>query len=106
MNRVVKAILSKISEPVTHEDWVNFLERVEYSINNTVHSTTKETPSKLLFGVAQRGEFIDRFTEYLETKVANIRQSFEVLRSSAAKNLKNIVREKPLNKKGRQLNIH
>jgi len=42
------------------------LNRVEYAINNSIHSSTKQTPSILLFGVAQRGPQIDTLTEYLE----------------------------------------
>lgn len=68
VNRVIKAMLAKISEPVHHSDWAKLLTRVEYAINNSVHSVTKETPSRLLFGVNQRGREIDALSEYLDDK--------------------------------------
>lgn len=43
VNRILKAMLAKLTEPVGHSDWVNKLVDVEYAINNTVHSTTKNT---------------------------------------------------------------
>lgn len=45
--------------------------QVERAINNSVHSTTKQMPSKLLFGVEQRGEAVDEQTEYLEAYATN-----------------------------------
>jgi len=38
-------------------------------INNSVHKTTNEPPSKLLFGVKQRGKLVDAIQEYVETHV-------------------------------------
>ena len=40
--------------------------QVEFSINNTVHCTTKQTRSILLFGVEQQGDIVDELTEYLD----------------------------------------
>lgn len=68
VNRVIKAMLSKLSEPIEHSDWANKLSEVEYAINNTTHSSTKESPSKLLFGVDQRGKVVDELTEYLDDR--------------------------------------
>lgn len=68
VHRVIKTMLAKISEPIQHSDWSKLLTRVEYAINNSVHSVTKETPSKLLFGVNQRGKDIDALSEFLENK--------------------------------------
>lgn len=66
VNRVMKSMLGKLSEPLNHADWSKRLLQVEAAINNSIHSVTKQTPSKLLFGVEQRGEFIDELTEYLD----------------------------------------
>jgi len=66
VNRTVKAILAKITEPIRHEDWSKLLAKAEYAINNSIHSTTKELPAVLLLGVQQRGCNIDALTEYLE----------------------------------------
>lgn len=69
VNRVLKTMLGKLSEPMNHADWSSKLLLVEHAINNSVHSTTKQTPSKLLFGIEQRGEIIDKLTEYLDARV-------------------------------------
>lgn len=61
-------MLSKVTEPIAHANWSTKLSEIEFGINNSVHATTKETPSKLLFGVNQRGVIIDQLTEYLEDK--------------------------------------
>lgn len=68
VNRVIKSMLGKLSEPMNHGDWSNQLLRVEYAINNTTHSTTGQTPSMLMFGVEQRGEIVEQLTEYLNEK--------------------------------------
>lgn len=68
VNRVMKAMLGKLSDPINHDDWSNQLLQVEYAINNTTHSTTRQTPSMMLFGVEQRGEAVERLTEYLTEK--------------------------------------
>lgn len=55
VNRVLKSMLSKLTEHITHADWVSKLVIVEYALNNTMHATTRKSPSLLLFGVEQRG---------------------------------------------------
>lgn len=65
VNRVLKAMLAKLTEPINHADWKKRLLDVEFAINNTVYCTTQKTPSQLLFGVEQRGKNIDELTEYL-----------------------------------------
>lgn len=72
VNRVIKAMLSKISDPIQHSNWSKLLTRVEYAINNSVHSVTKETPSRLLFGVGQRGREVDALSEFLESRHPNV----------------------------------
>lgn len=71
VNRTLKAMLSKLSEPLAHSDWVRQLAQVEYALNNTVQRSTKTPPSILLFGVLQRGDNVDRLTEYLDEKNVN-----------------------------------
>lgn len=68
VNRVMGRMLGKLSNPVNQADWSRLLSRVEYAINNSVHSSTEQTPSKLLFGINQRGPEIDELTEFLETQ--------------------------------------
>lgn len=66
VNRTVKAMLGKLTEPVNHADWTQKLRTIEYALNNTKHSTTGYSPSELLFGTQQRGNIPDELTEYLE----------------------------------------
>lgn len=68
VNRVLKSMLAKLSEPIQHSDWTKMLTRVEFALNNSVHSSTGHTPCQLLFGVSQRGLEVDMLTEHLEEK--------------------------------------
>lgn len=92
INRIIKSMISKISEPIQHSDWYKLLTKVEYAINNSVHSTTNQTPAMLLFGVSQRSLQIGTLTEYLEDKGETSRDldglrniSFENLKTSQSK---------------------
>ena len=77
--------LAKLVELVCQADWSKHLTRVEYALNNTVHSTTKKLPSELLFGVAQRGPEVDSLTEYLEEKLPeNSVRCLNTIRKSAS----------------------
>lgn len=86
VNRTLKSILSKISEPIQHSDWAKLLIRVEYALNNSVHSSTRKTPCHLLFGVDQRGLEIDQLTEYLEDKRNSVRD-LDKLRADASEQI-------------------
>ena len=83
VNRVLTAMLGKISNPVNHADWSRLLTNVEHAINNTVHSTTQQMPSVLLFGIPQRGRIVDELTEYLEDRTV-IPVDIAVARSEAS----------------------
>lgn len=84
VNRVLKSMLGKLSEPLKHADWSKRLLQVEAAINNSIHSITKQSPSMLLFGVEQRSEFIDELTEYLDAeKVTNNRRDLEKMRAES-----------------------
>lgn len=63
-------MLGKLSEPISHADWPHKLLQAEHALNNSVHSTTKQTPSDMLFSVRQRGQVIDELTENLEARVS------------------------------------
>lgn len=84
VNRVIKPMLGKLSEPISHADWSLKLRQVEYALNNSIHSTTQRTPSELLFGVSQRGVVIDELTEYLENKTERFPDLAEI-RNEASK---------------------
>jgi hypothetical protein len=82
-NRVLKAMLGKLTEPTQHADWVKLLGHAEFAINNSTHSTTGETPSDLLFGVRQRGPVVDGLGELLEGEKTLDRDLIQI-RSEAA----------------------
>lgn len=88
VNRVLTPMISKSVEPVRQSDWPQLLTRVEFALNNTVHSTTKHTPSELLFGVLQRGPTVDPLTEHLEEKLISTKaRCLDEIRDSAAKSI-------------------
>lgn len=69
VNRVMGRMLGKITNPINQADWSRLLSKIEFAINNSVHSSTGETPSKLLFGVDQRGPEVDELTEHLSANI-------------------------------------
>uniref|UniRef100_A0A182XQ20 Integrase catalytic domain-containing protein n=1 Tax=Anopheles quadriannulatus TaxID=34691 RepID=A0A182XQ20_ANOQN len=54
VNRVLRPMLSKTTDPYDHSDWSTKLRALEFALNNTVHSSTCFTPSMLLFGTDQQ----------------------------------------------------
>lgn len=66
VNRVLKNMLGKLTEPTQNADWTKKLREVEYALNNTVSRSIGTTPSKLLFGVEQKGPEVDLLSEYLD----------------------------------------
>lgn len=68
VNRVLKNTLGKMSSPINHADWSHKLTQIEYAMNNSKHATTKETPSRLMFGAEQRGKLVDELTEFLASR--------------------------------------
>lgn len=61
-NRMLAPMLGKLYEG---KDWHKSLDEIEFAINNTVNRATGETPSRLLFGVEQRGKIVDAVREYV-----------------------------------------
>lgn len=61
-------MLGRLREPISHADWSMKLLQVEYALNTSVHSTTIQTPSEIMFGVRQRGDTIYELTEYIVGK--------------------------------------
>lgn len=88
VNRVLTAMMSKITEPVNHSDWAKMLDEVEFALNNSIHSSTKKTASQLLFGVDQRGKIIDELTEFLQEKQSEgINRDIEEIRGRASEEI-------------------
>lgn len=88
VNRVLTPLMSKSCKRYGHADWSHTIHKAEYILNNTVHTTTKDTPSTLLFGVAQRGETIDELTEHLEERNTVVDRDLSLLREKASENIK------------------
>lgn len=61
-NRMLAPMLGKLYEG---KDWHKSLDEIEFAVNNTVNRATGETPSRLLFGVEQRGKIVDAVREYV-----------------------------------------
>ncbi|KAK9711053.1 hypothetical protein QE152_g25688 [Popillia japonica] len=79
-NRVITSMLAKI---VTEQDrWDEALDQVEFNLNNTVNKSTGDTPSKLLFGIHQRGKTEDHLREAIGREEG--RRDFPVRREIAA----------------------
>jgi len=62
-------MLGKLTDSEKNKNWCKIITDVEHAINNTINKSTAQSPSKLLFGVRQRGKTIDGIAEYLEAKV-------------------------------------
>lgn len=84
-NKVIKAMLGKMTEPVQHADWAKVLTHAEFAINNSKHATTGIPPAELLFGTSQRGITVDRLTEFIaEKREKQPTPDLDKLRSTAA----------------------
>lgn len=79
-NRVITPMLAKLSE--TPAKWDQVVKDVEHAINNTVSRATGETPSRLLFGVEQRGKPNDLLRDLVEIDV-NTERDLDRLRHDA-----------------------
>lgn len=59
VNRTLVGMLGKLANPIDHADWAKMLPKIEFAINNSIHSVTKFSPCQLLFGTNQKGEEMD-----------------------------------------------
>jgi hypothetical protein len=88
VNRVLKNMLGKLTEPLQHSDWTIQLKHVEYAINNTIQKSVGTSPSQLLFGVNQKGPSVDYLTEFLDDQeIITTDRDLESIRSSASANI-------------------
>jgi len=65
INRTILPMIAKVADE-RNTPWYNVLRDIEFTCNNTVSRATNESPSKLLFGVSQRGNVIDELRDALE----------------------------------------
>lgn len=56
-------MLSKITDVA--ESWDLHLSKVEFFLNNTLSRSIQNTPSRLLFGVDQKGELSDKLKDFV-----------------------------------------
>jgi len=59
-------MIAKLAGPESGLHWDNAIEKLEYSINNTLHISIKQRPSEALFAITQRGEVCGELTKRLE----------------------------------------
>ncbi|KAL4085336.1 hypothetical protein QTP88_012457 [Uroleucon formosanum] len=85
VNKSIIPMLAKLTELTSR--WDRVLQKVEFAINNTVHSSTGQSPSILLFGVHQVGEINDEIRRILENNVTDNPREMEVLRTKAAERI-------------------
>lgn len=88
VNRTMTPMIAKLIDKPNKKFWVEVLSDVEFALNNTIVKSIKTTPSKLLFGLEQRGEVNDKIAEYLNEFVwdeDNI--NFEESRQRAQNNI-------------------
>lgn len=64
INRILGPLLAKIVDNSIGKYWYKVLTEAEFSINNTMNKSIGDTPSRLLFGINQRGPSIDGIKEY------------------------------------------
>ncbi|KAL4091735.1 hypothetical protein QTP88_026382 [Uroleucon formosanum] len=64
VNRSIVPMLAKVTEP--NDEWDRGMYKVEFAINNTVHRSTRQTTSRLLFGINQVGDVSDELRHMLE----------------------------------------
>lgn len=64
-------MLAKLRDNHNSLYWDRVLPQVEYALNNTENKSTRTTPSKLLFGIPQRGAVMDCLREALESIEVN-----------------------------------
>ena len=84
INRMLTPMLGKVTENDSGKYWYKVLPQIEYCINNTVVQATGNTPSRLLFGIDQRGQVDDQINEYLQEQVQNKSRDLEAMRHKAA----------------------
>lgn len=87
VNRVLTPMLGKLVNNDENKKWYQLLPEVEYALNNSVSKSTGETPSRLLFGINQRGCVDDRIKDYLDIDVNNKSRNLVEVRAKAAKKI-------------------
>ena len=64
-NKIITPIIAKLSESINK--WYQILYKVVFALNNSVSKATNEMPSKLIFGILQKGYVCDTLSSVLAT---------------------------------------
>lgn len=75
--------MAKISEP---ESWDKKLGEAELAINNTKNRSINDTPSRVLFGINQRGTVSDKIMEYIQHN-SDKQRNLDEIRDNAAQSI-------------------
>lgn len=83
------AIKTFIIDDFSHRDWDMYLQEIASAINHSVHTTTQEIPSTVLFGqrMPQKGSEYDTIID-VQGPNSDLRSTFDLMRSRVAENLK------------------
>jgi len=84
VNRTLIPMLRKLSYESMGRPWHGVLSEVEYAINNSICRTTGYAPSRLLFGIDQRGKSVDNLKKILESIDDTKRVDIAKIRNDAA----------------------
>lgn len=82
VNKSIVPMLAKLTDSINK--WDRVLYKAEFAINNTVHRSTGQSPSMLLFGINQIGEVNDEIRRILDNIVSEDVIDFESMRTEAA----------------------
>ena len=88
VNRIIKNMLGKITDPINNGDWSRKIKDVEMAINNTKQSSTGLSPCEVLWGVKQRGNVVDYILEHIENLNKMESPDLAAIRNEAHVNIK------------------
>lgn len=69
VHRSLTPMLAKLVDKNRNVQWIDVLEQVEYAFNNTINRSTGDTPSRLLYGVDQKGLIQDNLAKFLNENI-------------------------------------
>lgn len=83
VNRTLAPMIGKMCDNDSGKDWPKVIIDVEYALNNSVHKSTGETPSQLLFGINQRRKVSDNVKDFVNDHVKEGARNLESIRGKA-----------------------
>lgn len=86
VNKTIAPMIGKLIDTDCGKNWIKVIGEVEFALNNSVHKTTGQTPSMLLFGIIQRGKIHDPVAEYVDKEINYDIRNLTELRMKANEN--------------------